>query len=194
MRHLPLLTASAVALASAHAANAREYFVVGPVHQHDMEIVANYLVGIEMAPMPPDMPHDSDVIHLEADVHAVADNVHGYADGAWIPYLRIDYTVEKVDQLESQRQAAANDREGRAALRQQRPNERAGTIQADLPLHTAGSERLPAVHRQGNGRTGLMGAIHRGVHLRLSPEMTAAARHATRTALARNPALVYLSL
>ena len=34
---------------------AREYFVGGPVHQHDMEIVANYLVGIEMAPMRPDM-------------------------------------------------------------------------------------------------------------------------------------------
>ena len=37
------------------AADAREYFVGGPVHRHDMEIVANYLVGIEMAPMPADM-------------------------------------------------------------------------------------------------------------------------------------------
>lgn len=82
--------------ALAPAANAREYFVGGPVHQHDMEIVANYLVGIEMAPMLEHMPHGQDVIHLEADVHATADNVYGYPDGAWIPYLTIDYTLEKV--------------------------------------------------------------------------------------------------
>ena len=29
---------------------AREYFVGGPVHVQDMEIVANYLVGVQMAP------------------------------------------------------------------------------------------------------------------------------------------------
>jgi uncharacterized protein involved in high-affinity Fe2+ transport len=52
---------------------AREYFVGGPVHGHDMEIVANYLVGVEMAPMSAGMPMGSDVIHLEADVHATAD-------------------------------------------------------------------------------------------------------------------------
>jgi hypothetical protein len=49
-------------------AGAREYFVGGPVHKNDMEIVANYLVGVEMAPTTPNMPHGSDVIHLEADV------------------------------------------------------------------------------------------------------------------------------
>jgi periplasmic iron binding protein len=68
---------------------------VGLVHQYDMEIVANYLVGIEMAPMPPGMPMGEGVIHLEADVHATADNVYGYPDGAWVPYLTIEYTLEK---------------------------------------------------------------------------------------------------
>src|SRR5438045_670148 len=76
--------------------HAREYYVGGPVQKHDMEIVANYLVGVEMAPMPPGMPHGADVIHLEADVHATADNVYGYPDGAWIGYLTIDYTIEKI--------------------------------------------------------------------------------------------------
>jgi periplasmic iron binding protein len=80
----------------ARSAMAREYFVGGPVHQHDMEIVANYLVGIEMAPMRPDMVHGADVIHLEADVHATADNVYGIPDGAWVPYLTIEYTLSKV--------------------------------------------------------------------------------------------------
>jgi uncharacterized protein involved in high-affinity Fe2+ transport len=89
------LAAAAVVLLAAPTADAREYFVGGPVHEHDMEIVANYLVGIEMAPMLPDMAMGPDVIHLEADVHATADNVYGYPDGAWVAYLTIAYTVEK---------------------------------------------------------------------------------------------------
>jgi uncharacterized protein involved in high-affinity Fe2+ transport len=86
----------AAALAAAHTAGAREYYVGGPVLEHDMEIVANYLVGIEMAPMAKDMVHSGpDVIHIEADVHATADNIYGYPDGAWVPYLTIDYEIEK---------------------------------------------------------------------------------------------------
>ena len=77
------------------AAEAREFYVGGPVHEHDMEIVANYLVGVEMAPMRANMPAGPDVIHLEADVHATADNTMGFGDGAWIPYLTIAYTLQK---------------------------------------------------------------------------------------------------
>lgn len=93
------LARSAAALLTAvwaASANAGEFYIGGPVHEHDMEIVANYLVGIEMAPMPAQMAHGDDVIHLEADVHATADNVYGYPDGAWIAYLTIHYTLEKV--------------------------------------------------------------------------------------------------
>lgn len=86
---------AAAALLAGGPAGAREYFVGGPVHRNDMEIVANYLVGIEMAPMLPGMAMGPDVIHLEADVHATADNVYGYPDGAWIGYLTIAYTIEK---------------------------------------------------------------------------------------------------
>jgi len=94
--HRPaVLTAAVVACLFAHTAAAHEYFVGGPVHEHDMEIVANYLVGVEMAPMSPDMAMGPDVIHLEADVHATADNVYGYPDGAWVAYLTIGYTIEK---------------------------------------------------------------------------------------------------
>ncbi len=94
MKRIVLAAASAALLASP-AAGAREYFVGGPVHQHDMEIVANYLVGVEMAPMPPGMAMGADVIHLEADVHATADNTYGYPDGAWVGYLTIAYTIQK---------------------------------------------------------------------------------------------------
>ena len=95
MNRFAAAAACAAALLASRAANAREYFVGGPVHQHDMEIVANYLVGIEMAPMPSGMPMGPDVVHLEADVHATADNIYGYPDGAWVGYLTIGYAIEK---------------------------------------------------------------------------------------------------
>ncbi|PYD75570.1 iron transporter [Novacetimonas pomaceti] len=76
-------------------AQAREYPIGGPVQAHDMEIAASYLIGVDMAPMPAGMPMGNDTIHLETDVHATADNVWGYPDGAWIPYLTIDYTLTK---------------------------------------------------------------------------------------------------
>jgi len=85
-----------VLLASACNAQAKEYYVGGPLHEHDMEIVANYLVGIEMAPMLPNMAMGADVIHLEADIHATADNVYGYPDGGWVPYLMVEYSLEKI--------------------------------------------------------------------------------------------------
>lgn len=90
-----LLLSAVVALTFASATQAREYFVGGPVQKNDMEIVANYLIGVEMAPMAAPMVHGPDAIHLEADVHATADNVYGYPDGAWVAYLTIAYTLEK---------------------------------------------------------------------------------------------------
>ncbi len=92
-RHL--ISAVATVALLAPSAGAREYFVGGPVQKNDMEIVVNYLVGIEMAPMAPNLLHGPDVIHLEADVHATADNIYGYPDGAWVAYLTIAYTLEK---------------------------------------------------------------------------------------------------
>ena len=96
MKLLAAALSCACVVSTAPCAFGREYFVGGPVTQHDMEIVANYLVGIQMAPMTPDMPTGPDVIHLEADVHATADNAYGYPDGAWVPYLTIGYTVQKL--------------------------------------------------------------------------------------------------
>lgn len=82
-------------LALSSAALAREYPIGGPVQEHDMEIASSYLLGIKMAPMSPDMPTGPDVVHLETDVHATADNPYGFPDGAWIPYLTITYHLVK---------------------------------------------------------------------------------------------------
>ncbi len=95
MRNLAIAAAVTGALALTQAAQAREYPIGGPVHAHDMEIAANYLVGVRMQPMSPDMPMGPDVVHLETDIHATADNTYGFADGAWIPYLSITYALEK---------------------------------------------------------------------------------------------------
>lgn len=99
MRSVYAMAVAAAAGLVAAPVDAREYFVGGPVHEQDMEIVANYLVGVEMGPMigPMSVPmaQGPDVIHLEADVHATADNIYGYPDGAWVPYLTIAYDLEK---------------------------------------------------------------------------------------------------
>ncbi|MEW9296855.1 iron transporter [Acetobacter oryzifermentans] len=90
-----LSAASVLTLAIALPAAAREYPVGGPVHAHDMEIAANYLLDIDMMPMTSDMAMGKDTIHLETDVHATADNQWGFPDGAWVPYLKVDYTLTK---------------------------------------------------------------------------------------------------
>ncbi len=93
-----LKTAFVAVLAScavSGAAWAREFPIGGPVHAHDMEIAASYLVGVEMAPMPADMAMGPDTVHLETDVHATADNIWGFPDGAWVPYLKIDWKLSK---------------------------------------------------------------------------------------------------
>lgn len=89
------LAATCIFLATASAAQAKEYYIGGPDYQDDMEIVSSYLLGIEMAPMPPDMPMGADTIHLEVDLHATANNRWGYGDQSWIPYITIGYVLTK---------------------------------------------------------------------------------------------------
>jgi hypothetical protein len=34
-------------------------------------------------------------VHLEAHIHAVAGETHGFAEGAWIPYLNVAFALAK---------------------------------------------------------------------------------------------------
>ena len=77
-------------------ASAVEFYVGGPETKNGMEIVGNYLTGIEMQPMPTGSAMGADAVHLELDVHAGKDESHGFAEDAWIPYLTITYAIEKV--------------------------------------------------------------------------------------------------
>jgi uncharacterized protein involved in high-affinity Fe2+ transport len=75
--------------------HAEEFYIGEPVEQNDLQIVPNYLVGIEMDHMPAGMEMGPNSIHLEADVHATKTEKHGFPEDAWIPYLTIRYTLTK---------------------------------------------------------------------------------------------------
>jgi uncharacterized protein involved in high-affinity Fe2+ transport len=85
-----------LAIAGVGHASAAEFYVGGPETKNGLEIVGNYLTGIEMEPMPAGSAMGSDAVHLELDVHAAKDEAHGFAEDAWVPYFTITYTIEKV--------------------------------------------------------------------------------------------------
>ena len=72
----------------------REY-PIGETEHSGMQIAAVWLPPVQMEGM--DLPQDADVIHLEADIHALAGNVHGFGRGAWIPYLTVRYEIIPVE-------------------------------------------------------------------------------------------------
>lgn len=76
-------------------AAAAEYPIGQPSEQHGLEVAAVYLQPVQMEPagLMRDT-RDSD-IHLEADIHATADNKNGLPEGAWAPYLVIHYALQK---------------------------------------------------------------------------------------------------
>lgn len=93
-----LLPLSILSLAlAAGAADAAEYPVGEAQLRHGMEIAAVYLQPIEMEPAGMMALGAETDIHLEADVRATADNRHGFAEGDWIPNLKIDYRLTKDD-------------------------------------------------------------------------------------------------
>jgi uncharacterized protein involved in high-affinity Fe2+ transport len=72
-----------------------EYPVGAPQQRDGMEIVAVYLQPVTMEPEGMMKPPAQSDIHLEADIHALADNPNGFGEGAWIPYLKVEYTLVK---------------------------------------------------------------------------------------------------
>lgn len=90
---LAVLTAALIFATPAFAA--QEFYIGEPMVKEGMQIVPNYLTGIEMERMPSGMGMGQDSVHLEADVHATAKEDHGFAEDAWIPYLDIHYELTK---------------------------------------------------------------------------------------------------
>jgi len=73
-----VLFGGALALAvGAGPASASEFYIGEPITKNNLQIVPNYLTVIEMSPMPEGAAMEADAIHLEVDVHATKDEVHG---------------------------------------------------------------------------------------------------------------------
>lgn len=86
---------------SAGSAFAVEYPIGEPQFGGGVEVGAVYLQPIEMDPPGMMRPAAESDIHLEADIHALADNPNGFAEGEWVPYLVVDFELTKVDSGET---------------------------------------------------------------------------------------------
>ena len=70
---------------------ALEYPIGIPQQKAGMEIAAVYLQAVEMEPDGMMRKVSESDIHIEADIHALANNPNGFEEGAWIPYLVVKY-------------------------------------------------------------------------------------------------------
>lgn len=91
-----LVLASASILAVGEAAQASEFYIGEPVVEQGIQFSPAYLTGIEMDRHPAGMSMSKDAVHIEIDIHAAKGGTHGFAEDAWIPYLPVELTVEKV--------------------------------------------------------------------------------------------------
>jgi uncharacterized protein involved in high-affinity Fe2+ transport len=76
-------------------AYAAEYPIGKPANINGLEVAAVYLQPVEMDPAGMMREARDSDIHLEADIHATADNKNGLPEGAWAPYLNIRYVLQK---------------------------------------------------------------------------------------------------
>lgn len=84
-----------VGMGLASSALAAEYPIGEPTEIHGLEVAAVYLQPVEMEPEGMMLPAKESDVHLEADIHATADNTNGLPEGAWAPYLNIQYVLQK---------------------------------------------------------------------------------------------------
>ncbi len=73
----------------------REYPIGEPHVRNTMRIAAVWLPPIPMEGMGEAL--GSDVIHLEADIHATEGNRNGFAKDEFVPYLKISYAIVPVE-------------------------------------------------------------------------------------------------
>jgi periplasmic iron binding protein len=92
---VPSQTAKAPAAVVLQPAGFREYPIGEEVEKNEMVIKAVWLPPIQMEGM--EEPTSSNLIHLEADIHATEGNRNGFAKGEFVPYLVVHYTIVPAD-------------------------------------------------------------------------------------------------
>ena len=85
------IKAPAEANVTARPANFREY-PIGEDERDGIRVAAVWLPAIHMEGMPQGSG-GPEVIHLEADVRALAENPNGFAKGEFVPYMTIRYEI-----------------------------------------------------------------------------------------------------
>jgi periplasmic iron binding protein len=75
---------------------ALEYPIGTPQNIAGMEVAAVYLQAVEMEPEGHMRKATESDIHLEADIHALASNPNGFAEGMWMPYLLVKFELTKL--------------------------------------------------------------------------------------------------
>ncbi len=71
---------------------------LGPEQEKDgMTFGAVYLQPIEMEPEGMMTPAKESDVHFEIDVKAAKGNGNGFAQGDWVPFLKVSYVLTKVD-------------------------------------------------------------------------------------------------
>ncbi len=83
------------ALAAAPPALAGEQPAGDPIERHGMEIAGIFLQAVKMEPAMAGQEAEGADIHLEADIIALPGNENGFAAGAWVPYLSVDYVLTR---------------------------------------------------------------------------------------------------
>lgn len=68
---------------------------IGETERNGMVITSVWLPPIQMEGL--ELPQHADVIHLEADIHALEGNQNGFGLGAWVPYLTVTYEIKPHD-------------------------------------------------------------------------------------------------
>jgi len=86
----------ALCAAFSAAALALEYPIGAPQNVAGMEVAAVYLQAVEMEPEGHMRKAADSDIHLEADIHALANNANGFPEGSWIPHLLVKYELTRL--------------------------------------------------------------------------------------------------
>jgi periplasmic iron binding protein len=85
----------------------REYPIGDDVERNQMRIAAVWLPPVQMEGM--SGPTPSDMIHIEADIHATEGNKNGCPKDEFIPYLNVHYAIEPVGETAKSVQPIEND-------------------------------------------------------------------------------------
>ncbi len=97
MKYRNVLVPLAVAawIAGAQSALALEYPMGTPQDRDGMKIGSVYLQPVTMEPAAMMRPASESDVHMEADIHALANDPNGFPRGSWIPALLVRYRLSK---------------------------------------------------------------------------------------------------